>query len=114
MRAILPNSENAVVSARKIREYLLNPEKMPGSAKARYFKSFGFELADWQDFRRSLLLHTQTCPVIETSYSKYGQKFELAGPLYCPDGRKPLVCTVWQLDQDSLEPRLITAYPLNR
>ena len=29
-----------------------------------------------------------------------------------PDGRRPRVCTVWQIDEGQTVPRLITAYPL--
>jgi hypothetical protein len=30
-----------------------------------------------------------------------------------PDGRRPRVRTVWQLDKGQIAPRLITAYPLD-
>jgi len=42
----------------------------------------------------------------------FGTKYEIEGPLNCPDGRSPQVRTVWQVDTDELAPRLITAYPV--
>jgi hypothetical protein len=33
------------------------------------------------------------------------------GELETPNGRRPPICTVWQLDADQTAPRLITAYP---
>ena len=40
-----------------------------------------------------------------------GPRYEVRGELETPDGRRPLICTVWQLDADQTVPRLITAYP---
>jgi len=38
--------------------------------------------------------------------------FEVAGSLNCPNGRRPRVRSVWQLDAGAVAPRLLTAYPL--
>ena len=40
----LPNIESTQVDQSKVVDYLLNTEKMPGAAKARFFKSFGFQI----------------------------------------------------------------------
>ena len=37
--------------------------------------------------------------------------FTRYGDLEAPDGRRPLVRTVWILAKGSAEPRLVTAYP---
>ena len=37
---------------------------------------------------------------------------EVEGELPAPDGRRPRVRTVWQVDKGQIAPRLITAYPL--
>ena len=39
-------------------------------------------------------------------------RYAIDGPLESPDGRNPLVRTVWMLEKGSTAPRLITAYPL--
>ena len=41
----------------------------------------------------------------------FGPRYEVHGELETPDGRRPLICTVWQLNADQTAPRLITAYP---
>lgn len=109
----LPNRFSAYVTQDKIQGYLLNTDKMPGAAKARFFISLGFRSEEWRTFAHALMEHAQDCPVVKTVESAYGRKFEVRGPLTCPDGRSPEVCTIWQLDKDCLEPRLITAYPSN-
>jgi hypothetical protein len=42
----------------------------------------------------------------------FGPRYEVVGELMAPDGRRPRVRTVWQLDHGQVAPRLITAYPL--
>lgn len=97
---------------RKVTDYLLNTSRMPAAAKARFFFSCGFSLDQWPEFAQALKVHGQTQAVVGTSESTYGAKYEIEGPLSCPDGRSPVVRTVWQIDTDELAPRLITAYPI--
>lgn len=109
----LPNRFSAIVTQDKIQGYLLNTERMPAAAKARFFLSLGFHPEEWKSFALALMEHGQTCQVVKVVDSAYGRKFEVRGPIKCPDGRSPEICTIWQLDKDCLEPRLITAYPAN-
>jgi hypothetical protein len=108
----LPNKENCYVDERKVTDYLLNTSRMPAAAKARFFYSCGFSPKDWPELARALKVHGQTQAVVGTSESTYGAKYEIEGPLRCPDGRSPVIRTVWQIDTDELAPRLITAYPV--
>ena len=108
----LPGKENCYVDERKVTDYLLNTTRMPAAAKARFFFSCGFTLDEWPELARSLKVHGQTQSVVGTTESAYGGKYEIEGSLLCPDGRLPLVRSVWQIDKDGLAPRLITAYPV--
>jgi hypothetical protein len=107
----LPNRFSAFVTQDKITGYLLNTDKMPAAAKARFFISLGFRPDAWQVFALALMKHGQTCAVAQVVDSAYGRKFEIRGPLNCPNGSAPVISSIWQLDKDCLEPRLITAYP---
>ena len=60
----------------------------------------------------ALKSQAQSNEVLSEVRSDYGMKYEIEGPLRCPDERFPVVRTVWQIDQDGLAPRLITAYPM--
>lgn len=46
-----------------------------------------------------------------TTFSARSDRYQVEGSLAAPDGRRPLVRTIWQMDEGQLAPRLITAYP---
>jgi hypothetical protein len=41
----------------------------------------------------------------------YGQRYEIRAPITTPDGRKIIFQSVWQTDDGTDLPRLITMYP---
>jgi hypothetical protein len=109
----LPNAAQAQVSEAKILGYLLNPESKQGAAKARFFVACGFSLTEWRLFADALKRHAHANPVARTAQDPpYGPRFAVDGPLLCPDGRYRNVRTVWIIDDESVSPRLVSAYPL--
>ena len=108
----LPNTNNATVEREKITDYLLNPEHRFGACKARFFTHFGFRAEAWEQLAQALREHGQTHDVTKTRETGFGPRYEVEGGLNCPDGRRPQVRTVWQLDKGAVAPRLLTAYPL--
>lgn len=114
MPEILPRHELAHVDQEKIVGYLLNTGKLPGAAKARFFLAFGFRVEAWERFAAALVAHGQKYPVAAMKESRFGTKYEIEGALETPDGRNPVIWTVWQIDKDRLAPRLITAYPSDK
>ena len=110
----LPNANLAVVERAKVLEYLLNTEHRSGASKARFFAEFGFHRRVWARLAQALHEHAQrndVCRIVET---KFGPRYAVDGKLQAPDGRTPMVRTVWQMDYEEVAPRLITAYPLPR
>ena len=107
----LPNAEQAVVAREKITEYLLSFTSREGAGKARFFYSFGFRTEEWEEFAealRSLCLRNAVAEIEET---EYGIKHVIIGNITTPDGRNPMIITVWQLDHGADFPRFISAYP---
>ena len=92
-------------------DYLLNPDHRYGASKARFFGAFGFSREDWEVLRDALCEHGRNCEVKIMTETGFGPRYKVHGELGTPDGRRPRVCTVWQLDADQTAPRLITAYP---
>jgi hypothetical protein len=92
--------------------YLLNPGHRFGASKARFFSSFGFRIESWIEFATALRNHGQTHQVAKVKDTGFGPRYEIDGELIAPDGRRPRVRTVWQVDKNQINPRLITAYPL--
>jgi len=108
----LPNATQALVEREKIADYLLNLTHRYGASKARFFGEFGFRAAEWERLAEALQEQAQNFEVTRTRETGHGPRFEIEGELRCPDGRRPRVRSVWQLDKGEVAPRLITAYPL--
>ncbi len=108
----LPNSELAVVDRERITDYLLNAGHPHGASKAKFFADFGFRRERSEVLAEALREHGQRNEVTRRKETGFGPRYEVEGDLAAPDGRRPRVRTVWQLDKGRVAPRLITAYPL--
>jgi hypothetical protein len=108
-----PNFALAQVDAFKLTDYLLNIAHPDGAPKARFFILFGFAPGAPDQLRQAFLEHVATHEASEIS-TPFGMRYIVDGPLNSPSGRAPLVRTVWQADEGSTAPRLITAMPLER
>ena len=108
----LPNYQKAIVAEEKITEYLLSETHTEGKDKAAFFVHFGFSIDEWEVLAEALLQHAAQHEVEKVVESQYGQRFVVEGELQSPDGRDPIIRTVWIIEQDEDVPRLVTAYPL--
>ncbi len=75
-----------------------------GASKERFFVTFGFRIEEWERLADALREHGRK--------SGFGPRYEVEGELSTPDGRRPRVRTVGQLDEGEVAPQLITTYPL--
>lgn len=105
----LPNAHLALVEESKITGYLLNPRHRYGAAKAAFFAGFGFEVEAWEVLAGALREHGQQNEVSDVKETGFGPRYVVDGDLRIPDGRRPRVRTVWQVDRGRIAPRLITA-----
>lgn len=108
----LPNASLARVDKRKILDYLLRSEHPDGASKARFFARFGFTASGWRLLADALAAHGQRNEVVKVVETPYGTRYIVDGELEVPDGRHPMVRTVWVLDRGAESVRLITAHPL--
>ena len=106
-----PARERLLVEREKIVDYLLNPDHRYGTSKARFFGSFGFRRDAGEVLRDALREHGRRWEIKRVIDTGFGPRYEVEGELETPDGRRPRICTVWQLDTGQSTPRLITAYP---
>lgn len=108
----LPNADHATVPPEKISAYLLNVRHQRARGKATFFLSLGFSLSRPGQFSAALLEHARIHPVVSSRPARDGSgtNYALVGILRTPDGRNPLVCTIWFIDVESNSPRLVTAY----
>jgi len=108
----LPNPAELIVERGKIRDYLLNPAHRYGASKARFLTKFGFRLEEWERLADASREHGRTHDITRAVETGFGPRFLVEGALQTPDNRRPLVRTVWQMDEGAVAPRLISAYPL--
>jgi hypothetical protein len=108
----LPNADLVLVEQAKMWDYLLNPTHRFGASKARFFAEFGFTLEAWEVLAVALKKHGRDNEVAKMKETGFGPRYEVEGELEAPDGRRPRIRTVWQVDTGEIRPRLITAHPM--
>lgn len=109
--AFVPNRDQATVSHRKVVDYLLSPTHPVGRSKAAFLNRHGFDLSNPDVLIDAVLDHVRDNEIAEVQTSRYGSKFRVDGPLPTPDGRSPMVSTVWIIDAEGVAPRFVTAFP---
>lgn len=109
--ARLPNAGTALVNPVRLAGYLLSRSHPVGGPKAAFFARFGFDASAPHILATALLRHASLHEVAAITPTPYGTKFEIAGPLDTPDGRSPLVRTVWIILYEETDPRFVTAVP---
>jgi hypothetical protein len=107
----IPYVSASVVPDRKLSGYLLATTHPDGAAKARFLLRFGFAISNSDQLRQALLDHVRMYDVAATHQNAYGVIYEVLGPLASPDGRNPVLKTVWMIDAGSSIPRFITVVP---
>jgi hypothetical protein len=108
----LPNADQAVIPSDKITGYLLSLTHPDGRDKAIFFMAFGFSPDDPVQLEVALLRQAVSQEVVKSIASTFGVRYVIEGELQSPDGRNPLVRSVWFIENDEEIPRLVTAYPL--
>ena len=106
----LPNRTLATIAQEKLTEYLLNTRHNRGGTKARLLAQFGYTVRNWRrleaDIRRGLGTEVDLLRPTE-----YGARYEIRMTLQTPLGMPLTVRTIWQIDDGTEVPRLITLYP---
>jgi hypothetical protein len=106
----IPYPARLRVDESKLVGYLLSHAK--GQGKAAFFLRFGFSPESWLEMAEALKHQARSNPLASKVDSLYGTRYSVDGMLSTPSGRQPSVRTVWILEIDSDEPRLITAHPI--
>lgn len=107
----IPNNNLSFVADNKITDYLLNESHDTGKFKAVFFKRFGFDISAIEVFKDSLIQHSIDREIEKTIDTKFGIKYELKCKINTPDKRNPCIVTVWIVENEQEEPKLVTAYP---
>jgi hypothetical protein len=106
-----PNAQRAVVSRKKIEDYLLNPAHPDNGGKAEFFTQLGFRRNRWEVLAAALKALVENDQVTIATESPHGKKYIIVGRIQSPGGKTPLVQTIWIVDKEMGAARLVTAYP---
>jgi hypothetical protein len=107
----LPYAESAIISPRKLKDYVLSPVHSVGRFKAAFFAKLGFTPANWERLDvelRRLALQAKAEPDERTAF---GQKYVIRGSITSPKGLSAEVLTVWIVLHGEQVPRFVTMYP---
>jgi hypothetical protein len=107
----IPNSDNAVISIEKLRDYLLNSEHRRGGHKAKLLLAFGYRTDNPERLDQDLRAQHLTAECHEIKQSPWGTRYEIRSPLATPNGRTIMMESIWQIDTGTDVPRFITMYP---
>ncbi|KMP12638.1 hypothetical protein UR09_00565 [Candidatus Nitromaritima sp. SCGC AAA799-A02] len=107
----LPEVENARIPLEKITGYLLSPTHPNGGSKARFFTRFGFSADEPNILMEALRKHAYN-DYAKSEKNPFGIRYVIEAPLPAPDNRKPLIRTVWFIENDEKTPLFVTAYPV--
>jgi hypothetical protein len=110
----VPNLEKAEVPAAKIANYLLSETHPDGKHKARFFRAVGCSLDDGGTLEKMLLKHLAEHEVAKVERTTFGTRYVVEGIIEAPDGRLPLLRTVWFIGNEEEVPQFVSAYPLRR
>jgi hypothetical protein len=108
---MLPGRDRAYVSPAKIDDDLLSLTHPVGRHKAAFFLSHGFSADAGQALAEALLRHADEHVVRHGETLEFGIKYVIDGISHTPDGRSPVVRSVWIIEPDQTSPRLVTADP---
>ena len=108
----VPNAENAIIAAEKLRDYLLNIEHRRGGSKAKLLLSMGYQVDQWQQLETDLRQQHLAADVDRVKENDYGTTYEIVAGLKGPSRRDPILFrSIWQIDFVTDYPRLITMHP---
>ncbi|MBW7856736.1 MAG: hypothetical protein H3C43_00150 [Leptonema sp. (in: Bacteria)] len=107
--AKLPNANRAQIDDSKIVNYLLSLCHPIGSGKAHFFFSLGYTI---KSLKESLLNLAVSGNISYYETNAFGTKYIVDGKVVSPFNREVNIRSVWIVDNNDLQPRLVTAYPL--
>lgn len=109
----MPNCANAKTPIEKFSKYSLDPDNPNAKGKAEaYRRGLGFTQENAQELRDAI--HSAVTSGIikpyEVAKGQYGMKYKYRIPITGPNGKTKNVIAVYQIDNGSTTPRMVTNY----
>jgi hypothetical protein len=105
----LPNAVSASTTQEKLQGYLLNSNHPVGGNKAKVIRSvLGYHYQNWDVLADKIYRAVQDASVVRIMKTRYGVKYETHLLIEGEKGKSLLMRTIWQIDNESDIPRLVT------
>jgi hypothetical protein len=111
----LPNNSEAEIDPSKFENYSMDPTNPNNGGKWQAFEELGYDVhnptgrqAGAQNVMSQLRDTLDDTPATLGKTSTHGQRFEVRVQIQGPNGKNGTLVTVWQYDNGSSSPRLIT------
>jgi hypothetical protein len=108
---LIPNAAKAIIAPEKLRDYLLNPAHRRSATKAKFLLACGYRADAWDVLEADLRTQHLTADYARAKENYFGRRFEIRVPISTPSGSQVMIQSVWQIDEGTEVPRLITIYP---
>lgn len=102
-------SQDAVISERKIKEYLLTTRREDD--KSGFLALAGYSLQNWRELERDLRREVEEGDAHLIRTTRYGEIYHIKGQLKGPNGTILDVITVWICLDATGETRFVTLVP---
>jgi hypothetical protein len=107
-------ARDAIIPVDKLRDYLLSTTHPDGRSKAEYLGRLGYSQDAFGQLDADLREQVQSSEAQPGRASRYGQKYEILGPLSGPNGNTAWVRTIWIILTGETAPRLVTLIPAEK
>lgn len=101
--------QDAVISERKIKEYLLTPRVEDD--KSGFLALAGYSLQTWRQLEADLRCQIEERDALLIQTTRYGEMYQIKGQLTGPNGKVLDVITVWVRIHATGETRFVTLIP---
>jgi hypothetical protein len=109
---LLPNRKKAHVPKLKLTSYLLSSTHPVGKTKAQFYQLHGYTNENANFLKRELLEAARKGEVQTTVNTAYGTKYIIEDSIRTPKGDTIEVRTIWIIETKEVNPRFVTAYPI--
>ncbi len=112
--AVKLSARDAIIPPDKLRDYLLSTTHPDGRGKAEYLGRLGYSHDAFGQLDADLREQVLSREAQPGRASRYGQKYEILGPLTGPNGKTAWVRAIWMILTGETAPRLVTLIPTGK
>jgi len=102
-------SPNAIISERKLTEYLLSYRKR--NDKSMWLSKAGYHTENWNRLKHDIRSQLLTLEAVFIEENQFGIVYEITGKLNGPNNKILNVRSIWMKEYESELTKFITMYP---